>query len=187
MNHVMHTKDRVAILQMETTMAVLGDHQRYPAEQSDVFGPCRDASFNHQLNLRARMAYWVTTGEGTTLVSRASSESAARAEAEKRDLVIDEITPISAEVTPAELEKYEQLTVSPLLAFKLFCLTAGQVSSLLACLGCIPLTISMLGVADDSSNTIEVSFMALIAGALAFCTFASLYIVYSHVKQQLKA
>ena len=28
---VMHTKDRVAILQMETTMAVLGDHQRYVA------------------------------------------------------------------------------------------------------------------------------------------------------------
>ena len=32
MNHVMHTKDRVAILQMETTMAVLGDHQRSPTE-----------------------------------------------------------------------------------------------------------------------------------------------------------
>ena len=27
-NHVMHTKHRVALLQMETTLAVLGDHRR---------------------------------------------------------------------------------------------------------------------------------------------------------------
>ena len=28
----MHTKDRMARLQMETTLAVLGDHCRYPTE-----------------------------------------------------------------------------------------------------------------------------------------------------------
>ena len=31
-NHVMHTKDRMARLQMETTLAVLGDDRRYPTE-----------------------------------------------------------------------------------------------------------------------------------------------------------
>ena len=29
-NHVMHTKDRMTRLQMETTFAVLGDDRRYP-------------------------------------------------------------------------------------------------------------------------------------------------------------
>jgi len=133
------------------------------------------------------MAFWETVGDGTTFVSHSSSESRVRAEAEKRGLVIDEITPVSSDTLPAELEKYEQLSVSPILAFKMFCLSVGQISSLLACLGCIPLTISMLGGASDSANTIEVSFIALIAGILLFCTCASLFVMYSYVKNQLKA
>tara|TARA_R110002111_G_C5727705_1_gene348348 strand:- start:58 stop:459 length:402 start_codon:yes stop_codon:yes gene_type:complete len=132
------------------------------------------------------MAFWVTVRDGTTFVSRASSDARVRTEAEKRGLVIDEITPVSSDTLPAELEKYEQLSVSPFLAFQIFCLTAGQVSSLLACLGCIPLSISMIAGAGDSPNTIEASFMALIAGTLLFCTCASLFIVYSYVKRQLK-
>ena len=132
------------------------------------------------------MAYWVTVRDGTTFVSRASSESRVRTEAEKRGLVIDEITPVSSDTLPAELEKYEQLSVPPFLAFQILCLTAGQVASLLACLSCIPLSISMMGGAADSPSRIEASFMALVVGALLFCTCASLFIVYSYVKRQLK-
>ena len=32
-NHVMHTKDRMARIQMETTLAVLGDDRRYHAQE----------------------------------------------------------------------------------------------------------------------------------------------------------
>ena len=31
-NHVMHTKHRITQLQIETTLAVLGDHRRSPTE-----------------------------------------------------------------------------------------------------------------------------------------------------------
>ena len=38
-NHVMHTKDGVAILQMETTMAVLGDGKRSVEKYSRLVAP----------------------------------------------------------------------------------------------------------------------------------------------------
>ena len=37
-NHVMHTKDRMARIQMETTLAVLGDDRRYATEMVHGLG-----------------------------------------------------------------------------------------------------------------------------------------------------
>ena len=79
------------------------------------------------------MAFWVTASDGATFVSHASSESAARAEAEKRGLVIDDIAPVSSDTLPEDLKKYTQLSASPSLKFKLFCLNVAAFDDLSSC------------------------------------------------------
>ena len=137
------------------------------------------------------MPFWVTIRDGNqgekTLVSHASSESGARTEAEQRGMIVDDIARISADLDSAELAKYEHLSLSRIAAFQVFCLTAGQVASILSCVLTIPLTVSTAIGASDTSQTIEVSLMVLLAGTLLFCTFASLFIVFAFVKRQLRS
>lgn len=135
------------------------------------------------------MAFWVTVQDSIagekTLVSHATSELAARNEAEKSGLIVDDVAPISSNIDPAELRRYEHLTVSRAAAFQICCLIAGQMTSLLLCIGCLPLAISMFLGASDTPQVIEVRLMALLVGALLLCTCASLFIVFTYVKRQL--
>ncbi|TWT32237.1 hypothetical protein KOR34_39990 [Posidoniimonas corsicana] len=135
------------------------------------------------------MAYWVIVRDNVngeeTLVSRAASEQAAREEAESKGLTVNDIVAIPSDIESTELAKYPQLTVSRFVAFQVFCLTVGQVASVLACIGCIPLIASMLNGAVGTPYSVEALFMAVVAGALLLCMCVSMLIVYSHVKRQI--
>ena len=137
------------------------------------------------------MPFWVTIRDSDagekTLVSHASTESGARKEAESKGLTVADITPISTDLDRMELVKYEHLSPSGIVAFQVFCLTAGQIASILSCIGCIPLAASAFIGASGTTQAVEVSFMVFIAGVLLFCTFASMLIVFTYVKRQLRS
>ena len=131
------------------------------------------------------MAYWVTDRDGTTFVSYASSESRVLAEAEKRGINVDEVIAVSSDLTPEDLEKYEQLSGSPLLKCKLLCLTAGQASSVLACVGSILFTLSMMVGPGITAARVVASVFSLVVGSIVFFTSAALFVEFGYVKWQL--